>query len=224
MTEKSDDLILKIDKKIKERYGANWLMFSFNLNKNKDKNLKSNFRLLQEELSKKDWSGYKTYPEIKAWRQIFKDFNCDPNYKSSVENLTKAYKDWNFPNISPLIDYLNLISIKLTCALGVNDKDKLTKIDSEIRLRYGKDESFLDFKGKKHEATTDHIIYGIKDSVVTWLWCYRESIQFAVDKNSDNFVLIVDVLTHDKEQIRKSIIKLLEPVVENLKEHLTELV
>ena len=194
-----------IDQKIVEKYHPSVLAFSFKLDQDTIQHIQAKSRHLFEKLQLQNYSDYKLKPEIKRWREIFKDFNVDPNYKSSVENLMKNYKDGKFPEILPLVDYFNLISIDLECAVGLADLDLINEKHpscTTIEIRYGKENQFItDFRLKEHKVTPEHIVYGIQDSIMTWLWCYRESKDYVVSKDSKNIIVIVDILSHDTETI-----------------------
>ncbi len=72
-------------------------------------------------------------PEIAAWRRIYREFGSSKEFRSSVESLVRRARAGNkpLPDISPLVNLYNYLSLKYRLPAGAEDLDR---VEGDIRL------------------------------------------------------------------------------------------
>ena len=170
------------------------------------KKIINEIKLLIKDLNQLDFKDYTKFPEIKRWRQIYKENNI--GLCSGLENLCRSQKYQRFPRINPIIDYFNLISVYHRISLGLNDLDKIKKIGSKIHFDLLKsDIQFKDFNDIVRIAEKNKPTYYVlnKDNIpeiITWNWNTKESNQFKITDSTKNYLLVIDCLTSlNKEEV-----------------------
>jgi DNA/RNA-binding domain of Phe-tRNA-synthetase-like protein len=91
------------------------------------------------------------FPEVRAWRRAFSRMGLKPTqYRSASEALLRRYrKEGSLPQIHPLVDVCNAISLAFATPIAVFD---LSKVVARLEVRYATgEESYLTFSGGETE-------------------------------------------------------------------------
>jgi len=77
-------------------------------------------------------------PEIQAWRRAFARMGLKPTqYRCASESLLRRFrKEGSLPELHPLVDLCNAISLAFAIPVAVFDVSKITG-DLEVRYAYG---------------------------------------------------------------------------------------
>ena len=138
----------------------------------------------------------KELEEILYYRDAFKELGINPNkFMSSIEAmLTRTSKGKGLPNISPIVDLGNAVSLKYMVPLGAHDIDTLEG-DIEVRLSKNGD-SFIPLGTEETEILEDgELIYSAGDHVRTRRWIWRQSEQGKITDESKNVFFPIDGFT-----------------------------
>lgn len=131
--------------------------------------------------------------EITPYRDAFRLLNINPNkYMSSIEAMTtRVAKHKKMPNINPLVDLGNAISLKYLVPLGAHDIDD--KKD-DICVRFSKDDDiFIPFGSTEKESIDkDEIVYAVGNSVKTRRWIWRQGEVGKITKATKNIFIPID--------------------------------
>jgi DNA/RNA-binding domain of Phe-tRNA-synthetase-like protein len=102
------------------------------------------------------------FPEIQAWRRAFSRMGLKPTqYRSAAESLLRRFKrERGLPQIHPLIDLCNAISLAFAIPVAVFDVDKIAE-NLEVRYASG-DESFLTFSGETENPDAHEVIFALE--------------------------------------------------------------
>ena len=134
---------------------------------------------------------------ILCYRDAFKELGINPNkFMSSIEAmLTRTSKGKGLPNISPIVDLGNAVSLKYMVPLGAHDIDTL---DGDIEVRFSKEgDSFIPLGTEETEILEDgELIYSAGDNVRTRRWIWRQSEQGKITNESKNIFLPIDGFTN----------------------------
>lgn len=136
------------------------------------------------------------FPEIQAWRRIFSRMGLKPTqYRCAAESLLRRFrKEGSLPQIHPLIDLCNSISLALAIPVAVFDIAKLTEC-LEVRYASG-DEAYLSFSGETEKPDADEVIFAdAAGRAHARRWTNRQSGYSAV-RDTTNAVLIVVEAMH----------------------------
>lgn len=130
---------------------------------------------------------------ILCYRDAFKELGINPNkFMSSIEAmLTRTSKGKGLPNISPIVDLGNAVSLKYMVPLGAHDIDTL---DGDIEVRFSKNgDSFIPLGTEETEILEDgELIYSGGDNVRTRRWIWRQSEQGKITNESKNIFFPID--------------------------------
>lgn len=133
---------------------------------------------------------------ILCYRDAFKELGINPNkFMSSIEAmLTRTSKGKGIPNISPIVDLGNVVSLKYMVPLGAHDIDTL---DGDIEVRFSKEgDSFIPLGTEEKEILEDgELIYSAGDNVRTRRWIWRQSEQGKITNESKNIFFPIDGFT-----------------------------
>lgn len=134
---------------------------------------------------------------ILCYRDAFKELGINPNkFMSSIEAmLTRTSKGKGLPNISPIVDLGNAVSLKYMVPLGAHDIDTL---DGDIEVRFSKEgDSFIPLGTEETEILEDgELIYSAGDNVRTRRWIWRQSEQGKITNESKNIFFPIDGFTN----------------------------
>lgn len=139
----------------------------------------------------------KELEEILYYRDVFKELGINPNkFMSSIEAmLTRTSKGKGLPNISPIVDLGNAVSLKYMVPLGAHDIDTL---EGDIEVRFSKEgDSFIPLGTEETEILEDgELIYSAGDNVRTRRWIWRQSEQGKITNESKNIFFPIDGFTN----------------------------
>lgn len=125
---------------------------------------------------------------IIPYREAFQKFDINPNkYQCSVEAMfNRISKGKQIPNINPLVNLNNAISLKYTLPMGTHD---LSKSEKDIEMRYSKEgDIFKPMNGEETETPEKgEIVYAVGNQVRTRRWTWRQSEEGKID-SSTNYV------------------------------------
>lgn len=130
---------------------------------------------------------------ILYYRDAFKELGINSNkFMSSIEAmLTRTSKGKGLPNISPIVDLGNAVSLKYMVPLGAHDIDTL---EGDIEVRFSKNgDSFIPLGTEETEILEDgELIYSAGDNVRTRRWIWRQSEQGKITNESKNIFFPID--------------------------------
>lgn len=116
------------------------------------------------------------YPNIAAWRDAYRQFGAKPSeHRSSIEALgRRVLKPDNLPDINPLVDIGNLVSLRHVLPAGVHPVGAQSKT---LALRKAQtDDRFLSAPGEEPEAIAPgEIVLAAGNRVLTRRWTWRQA-------------------------------------------------
>jgi DNA/RNA-binding domain of Phe-tRNA-synthetase-like protein len=135
-------------------------------------------------------------PEIQAWRRVFSRMGLKPTqYRCASESLLRRFrKEGSLPQIHPLIDLCNAISLAFAIPVAVFD---VSAIAEYIEVRYADgDESYLAFSGESEHPDVHEVIFADNARQAhARRWTNRQSADSAV-RDTTTAVLIVAEAMH----------------------------
>jgi len=155
------------------------------------------------------------YPVIRGWRDVYKSFGEKKN-RSSIEALIRRIINGKeIPNINPLVNIYNLISLKYEMPCGGED---LAFVDSDIELTYSKgDEIFVPLGTEEREfPNLGEIIYKAGTNVICRSFNYRESDLTKLTEKTKSAIIVIENLQADKECLNKALNELATLVNDSL--------
>ncbi|MCB1109438.1 MAG: lysine--tRNA ligase, partial [Chlamydiia bacterium] len=146
-------------------------------------------------------------PKIVDWREAYKAFGYKPSsYRCSAEALLRrVISGKGLPNINPVVNLYNMISVKYALPAGADDLDK---IKGDIRLASAQGgERFITLGSREEEtAQAGEIIYRDDVEVLCKAWNWRESDTSKITEESQNISLVIEGLTHTRPgEIKKAL-------------------
>ena len=136
-------------------------------------------------------------PEIQAWRRAFSRMGLKPTqYRCASESLLRRFrKEGSLPQLHPLVDLCNAISLAFAIPVAVFD---VARITGGLCVRYADgDEDYLTFSGEtEHPAPHEVIFADAARQVHARRWTNRQSGWSAV-RNSTTAALIVAEAMHE---------------------------
>lgn len=132
-------------------------------------------------------------PHFQEWSDAFDQLGFADEVKPAhVALLERAQKE-SLPNIFPLVDYLNAISLIEELPIGAHDFGNLTE-GIEVRPTIEADE-FLPRNKKKTEIVEPGVFaYTSDNTVLTKHWIWRQGQTSAVNENTQNVFIPIDTL------------------------------
>lgn len=138
-------------------------------------------------------------PKILDWREAYKAFGYKPaSYRCSVEALLRrVIQDKGLPNINPVVNLYNLISVKYSLPAGADDLDQ---VKGSIRLAVAQGtEPFVTLGSREQEtAKVGEIIYRDDVEVLCKAWNWRESDKTKITAESQNISLVIEGLENTR--------------------------
>ena len=136
-------------------------------------------------------------PEVQAWRRAFSRMGLKPTqYRCASESLLRRFrKEGSLPELHPLVDLCNAISLAFAIPVAVFD---VCGITGGIEVRYADgDEDYLTFSGEtEHPAPREVIFADAARRVHARRWTNRQSGWSAM-QDSTGAALIVAEALHD---------------------------
>ncbi len=135
-------------------------------------------------------------PEIQAWRRAFSRMGLKPTqYRCASESLLRRFrKEGSLPEIHPLIDLCNAISMAFATPVAVFDVSEIAEF-VEVRYATG-DETSLSFSGEIEHPDPHEVIFADgAGRVHARRWCNRQTA-FSAIRDTTTSVLIVAEAMH----------------------------
>jgi len=136
------------------------------------------------------------FPEIQAWRRVFSRMGLKPTqYRCASEQLLRRFRqEKSLPQIHPLIDLCNAISLAFAIPVAVFDASRVAG-DLEVRYATG-DETYLTFSGETDNPEAQEVIFADDTGRAhARRWTNRQSGHSAV-RDETGAVLIVAEAMH----------------------------
>ncbi|MGH3794483.1 MAG: B3/B4 domain-containing protein [Pseudonocardiaceae bacterium] len=137
------------------------------------------------------------FPEIRAWRRAFSTMGLKPTqYRCASESLLRRFrKEGSLPEIHPLIDLCNAVSLAYAIPVAVFDASRIGG-GLEVRHAVG-DESYLTFSGQTETPEVGEVVFADDArNAHARRWTNRQSAHSAA-RDATSTVLIVAEGLHD---------------------------
>ncbi|MCB1108724.1 MAG: lysine--tRNA ligase [Chlamydiia bacterium] len=135
--------------------------------------------------------------KIVDWRKAYRSFGYKPSStRSSVEALVRrTVADKQLPDINPVVNLYNAVSIQHVLPAGADDLDQ---VKGTLRLCVAKgDEHFVMLGQSEPEAVMPgEVIYRDDREVTTKAWNYRECDRTKITQATKNACLVIEGLEH----------------------------
>ncbi|MCP2257217.1 B3/B4 domain-containing protein (DNA/RNA-binding domain of Phe-tRNA-synthetase) [Streptoalloteichus tenebrarius] len=153
-------------------------------------------------------------PEIQAWRRAFSRMSLKPTqYRCASESLLRRFrKERSLPEIHPLIDLCNAVSLAFAIPVAVFD---VTEIADHVEVRHARgDETYLAFSGETENPDPREVVFAdAANRAHARRWTNRQSRLSAV-RDTTSSVLIVAEALH--EGAAEDVPRLLSTVADEL--------
>jgi DNA/RNA-binding domain of Phe-tRNA-synthetase-like protein len=146
---------------------------------------------------KKNFIGDKAqeHPRIKPWRTAFSRLGISGSkFQSSIESIARrVLKGDPLPNINPLVDLYNSISLRFLVPMGGHDLDT---IEGNIYLRFAEGwEPFTPMGGGETvRVPKGELVYRDDREVLTRNWVWRQCEKDKATEKTKNIFIPIDVL------------------------------
>ncbi|MBB6484375.1 B3/4 domain-containing protein [Rhizobium lusitanum] len=134
-------------------------------------------------------------PEIQAWRRAFSKMGMKPTqYRCASEALLRRFRqEGSLPQLHPLVDLCNAISIAFAIPVAVFDLENVSG-DLEVRHAHGS-ESYLTFSGEaEHPEPREVIFADTAGQAHARRWTNRQSGLSAVRKETRSVLIVAEAL------------------------------
>lgn len=153
--------------------------------------------------------------KIADWREAYRSFGYKPSStRCSVEALLRrTLKGNHLPDISPIVNLYNSISIQHTLPAGADDLDQ---VEGSVFLTIAKgDEPFTAIGSSEAEmATSGEVIYRDDREVTCKAWNWRECDKTKITAKTKNAALVIEGLEHTSLAEIKAALKELKGLLE----------
>lgn len=154
-------------------------------------------RLLEQSIAaasqRFDGKKVKEEADILPYREAFRALGINPNkYLCSIEALfTRIAKGKGMPQINPVVDLGNAISLKYTLPIGAHD---LKDAGEDICVRFAReDDTFLPFGGEAEETPeVGEAVYAVGSQVRTRRWTWRQSEHGKIEADTSYVFFPID--------------------------------
>ena len=136
-------------------------------------------------------------PEIRAWRHAFTRMGLKPTqYRCAAEALLRRFrKEGALPQVHPLVDLCNAVSLAFATPVAVFDVREITG-SLEVRYAAG-DEDYLTFSGQTEHPSAHEVIFADQAGQVhARRWTNRQSGLSAVRTSTASALIVAEAL-HD---------------------------
>ena len=135
--------------------------------------------------------------EIRAWRRTFARMGLKPTqYRCASEALLRRFrKEGTLPELHPLVDLCNAVSLAFAIPVAVFD---VSKISGRLEVRYaGGDEEYLTFGGETEHPSPHEVIFADEARQVhARRWTNRQSGLSAVQASTATALIVTEAM-HD---------------------------
>ena len=135
----------------------------------------------------------KESPEIVPYLEAFRALGINPNkYMCSIEALlTRIAKGKGFPEISPIVDLGNAVSLRTRLPIGAHDMGTVTRA-LEVRHALPGD-TFIPFGGGETETPdAGEVVYVSDGQVRTRRWTWRQSEIGKITESTTDLLFPID--------------------------------
>ena len=154
---------------------------------------------------------------ILPYREAFTRLGMNPNkFMSSIEAMaSRVEKKKGLPQINPVVDLGNAISLKYLLPLGAHDLDSAAG-DIQVRFSHAGDR-FIPFGAEEAEVLeAGELIYSVGERVKTRRWIWRQSEEGKVTETSRNIFFPIDGFSDSN---REAVIAARDELAELLRRH-----
>jgi len=144
------------------------------------------------------WAGTElsAIPGVAAWRGAYRAFGIKKtSYRSSVERLIKRVLAGEaLPEVNPLVDFYNAVSVEHGLCLGCDDLDRIV---GDLEFRFSRpNDTFLDMSAGEGEDPNDppksgEVVYADASHVLCRRWNWRQDARTLVTPETRRIVLTV---------------------------------
>jgi DNA/RNA-binding domain of Phe-tRNA-synthetase-like protein len=134
-------------------------------------------------------------PEIQAWRRAFSKMGLKPTqYRSASEALLRRFRrEGSLPQIHPLVDVCNAVSLASAVPVAVFDVSEIAE-HLEVRRAVG-DETYLSFSGQVERPEPREVIFvDAAGQVHARRWTNRQSAASAVRAMTSAVLIVAEAL------------------------------
>jgi DNA/RNA-binding domain of Phe-tRNA-synthetase-like protein len=134
-------------------------------------------------------------PEIQAWRRAFARMGLKPTqYRCASESLLRRFrKEGTLPQLHPLVEVCNAISLAFAIPVAVFDAAKIT---GDLKVRYAAgDEDYLTFSGQMEHPVPGEVIFADRARQVhARRWTNRQSGLSAVQTSTAAALIVAEAM------------------------------
>jgi DNA/RNA-binding domain of Phe-tRNA-synthetase-like protein len=156
-------------------------------------------------------------PEIQAWRRAFAKMGLRPTqYRCAAEALLRRVrKEGSLPQIHPLIDLCNAVSLAFAIPVAVFDVSHIAGY-AEVRYATG-EETYVTFSGEIENPDPHEVIYADDAGRAhARRWTNRQSGQSAVRESTSTALIVAEAMhgsaLHDVQSLTAAIADQLDAV------------
>jgi arginyl-tRNA synthetase len=133
--------------------------------------------------------------KVASWRQVYRDFGVKGNeFRSSVEALLRRAKSGKrLPDINPLVNLYNFLSLKYQLPFGGEDLDR---IEGDIALKVCDGSERGTYIGGKEEVACERgeVAYCDEKGFICRRWNWREAERTKLEAETRAAVLVVEAM------------------------------
>jgi DNA/RNA-binding domain of Phe-tRNA-synthetase-like protein len=134
-------------------------------------------------------------PEIQAWRRTFSKMGLKPTqYRCASESLLRRFrKEGSLPQIHPMIDLCNAVSLAFAIPVAVFD---ISQVAGGVEVRYASgDERYLTFAGDTEHPEPHEVIFADEAGQAhARRWTNRQSGASAVRDTTADVLIVAEAL------------------------------
>ncbi|MEF0938748.1 B3/B4 domain-containing protein [Rhizobium sp. BR 362] len=151
------------------------------------------FQAIAGERLAASWEG--EMPEIQAWRRTFSRMGLKPTqYRCASEALLRRFRqEKSLPQLHPLVDLCNAISITFAIPIAVFD---LAKISGNLEVRHATgNETYLTFAGEMEHPEPREVIFADEvGQAHARRWTNRQSGLSAVREETRSVLIVAEAM------------------------------
>lgn len=134
-------------------------------------------------------------PEVQAWRRVFSRMGLKPTqYRSASESLLRRFrKERSLPQLHPVIDLCNAISLAFAIPVAAFD---VSKISDYLEVRYAVgSEVYLAFSGEIENPEPREVIFADSSGRAhARRWTNRQSAHSAVREETTAVLIVAEAM------------------------------
>jgi DNA/RNA-binding domain of Phe-tRNA-synthetase-like protein len=155
---------------------------------------------IQDELSTLTLEEISTNPQIMAWREYYRSFNCNPKkfMNSSEALLTRVAKGSQVGSINPLVDLYNFVSMKYKLPIGGENWDA---ISSDLVLGFADGIENFDTRKQGEDiletVEPGEVVWADEQGVTCRKWNWRQCTRTQINETTKNIYFVIDFIGQD---------------------------